>query len=240
MDEARKPTSPEPTSPEPTLWETVKGDFASAGGVKLVGIVLLLAWMAFQWGPGNDIILAPLATTVYDTVDDGSSWGIGVTAVAAAGLVSGGFWALTQAVDAVVVLTGLRMLPGLTARTGRSLRRRGLVTPYAEMRWSTRWILAYATGVSVLGLVDVFATGNQGLRGRRKMIMVSVALAAVTVGAVVSVIATATMVARRYPATADEADTFIRYARNPLVWIGIFGTIFAIDRLRSRRNSPDG
>lgn len=220
-----------------SLWETVKGDFASAGGVKIVGVALLLAWMAFQWGPGNDMILAPLAATVYDTIDDGGSWATGVIAVSAAGLAGGGFWGLTQILDTVIVLTGLRMLPGVTSRMGRSLRRRGLVTAYADMKWSTRWILAYATGVSVIGLADVFATGRQGLRGRRNMIVASVLMAAVSVGVVVAAIASAAMIAKRYPSTADEAETFVRYARNPFVWLAIFGTIFVIEQLRSLRKS---
>ena len=225
---------------EPSLWDTVKGDFASAAGRKLVLVVLLILWMGFQWGPGNDIILAPLAATVFDTVDDTSSWGIGVLAVGAAAVVSTLFWAATQALDAVVVLSGIKLVPGVMERLGRSLRRRGLVTAYADMRWTTRWMLSYATGVSVLGLVDVLATGRAGVRGRRVMLAQSVMLSAGTVGLVVAAVATAPMIAARYPATADEADTFLRYARNPLVWLAIFGGVFLIDRLRDRRSGADG
>lgn len=228
---------------EPTLWETVKSDFASGGGRKVVLVALLFVWMAFQWGPGNDIVLAPLVATVYDSIDDVSSWWVGILGVGAAGLVGGLFWALAQILDTVIVLSGLRLIPGVTARLGRSLQRRELVTPYADMRWTTRWIISYATGVSVLGLVDVFATGRSGLGGRRRMIIESVLLSAGTVLVTVLVIASAPMIAARYPATADEAETFVHYARNPLVWLAIFGGVFVISKLKdwvSEKSSVSG
>lgn len=215
-----------------TLWQTAKADFAAATGVKALLIVALIVWMAFQWGPGNDIIAAPLAANTFDLVDDGETWPTGILAVAAAGFITGTFWALTQALDAVVVLAGLRLVPGITSRLGRYLRDKGWVSAYADMRWSTRWIISYATGPSVLCVVDVFATGEPGIRNRRSIIVVSVLLAAATVGLVVGVLATAAMVASRVPALVDETEVFIRFAKNPLTWIVIFAGVFAIDRIR--------
>jgi hypothetical protein len=193
--------------------------------------VALLAWMGFQWGFGNDVLLPSIAATGFDAIDDGETWTSGFAAAAVAGVAGGGFWALTQTLDAIVVMSGLRLVPGLTQRLSTYLTRKGWVTPYAEMTWSTRWVIAYATGVSVLCLVDVFATGRQGVRDRSVMIATSVALSAGTVGVVVGLVATATMVATRVPATASGAEVFLRWAKNPLTWVAIFAVVFLVGRL---------
>ncbi len=234
-DETTRPAESQPAEslPAESLWQTVRGDFAAATGWKVLAIFGLLAWMAFQWGLGNDILLPSLAASALDAVDDGETWSSGLAAVAAAAVTGGLFWALVQCIDAVVMLSGIRLIPGLTARITAFVQRKGLVTPYAEMRWTTRWIISYATGVSLLCLVDVFATGRPGLRTRRSMIVVSVILSAGTVGLIVALVALAAVVAARIPATEAGAEVFVRFAKNPLTWIVIFVAVYGIGRLLS-------
>lgn len=222
------------SEPDPSLWQTVKADFGAATGWKVLAVFCLLAWMAFQWGFGNDALLPSIAATALDTVDDGASWPSGFAGVAAATAASFVFWALTQMIDAVVMLTGLRLVPRLTERIARFLQAKGWLTSYDQMKWSTRWIIAYATGVSALCLVDLFATGTPGIRHRRQMIVASVLLSAGTVSIVVALVVTAAMVATRIPATGAAADVFIRFARNPLTWIAIFAVVFGVGYLRDR------
>ncbi len=216
------------------VWDTAKGDLRRARGLQAVGVVGLLVWMAFQWGFGNDALLPSIAANAFDLVDDGESWRSGVSGVLAATVASFVFWGGSQLLDAIVMLSGLRLVPGLTDRLSAYLRRRGLVKPFAELRWTTRWALAYATGVSVICLVDVFATGRPGLRHRWRMILVSVWLSAGTVAGVVAMVVTAAMVATRIPSIETEATIFIRVAKNPLTWITLFGVIFLVGYLRRR------
>jgi hypothetical protein len=128
------------------LWQTVKGDFSRATGFTFVGVIALLAWMAFQWGFGNDALLPPIVTATFDRVDDGSTWRGGFAGVGAAMLAGFLFWAATQAFDAVVMLCGLRLIPGITERVSSLLRRKGWVTPYDDMSSSTRWIIRMPPG----------------------------------------------------------------------------------------------
>ena len=218
--------------PAESLWETVKADFSTASGLRVAGVVLLVAWMGFQWGFGNDALLPSIAASAFDAVDDGESWSSGFAAVTAAAAAGFLFWAATQAFDAVLMLSGLRLVPRITDRLAAYLRRKGWVTPYADMKWSTRWAIAYFTGASVVCLVDLFATGESGIRQRRGMIISSTLLSAGSVGGVVALVTGAAMIAKRVPATEPAADVFIRFAKNPLTWIVIFGSIFLIGHLR--------
>lgn len=222
---------------EPT--ETIRGaaraDFAGAPGPKSILILGLLSWMAFQWGFGNDVVLPTVASNVFAWADDGESWSSGVVAVFMAAAAGGGFWAVSQAVDAIVLLTGLKLVPNLTERISVSLTKRNLVKPYAELSWSTRWVVSYATGASVVCLVDAFATGRPGLAGRRRMIAETVVLSAGSITVVTGAVVAAAMIASRVPATEAAAEVFIRFARNPLTWITIFAIVFLVGALRDRR-----
>jgi hypothetical protein len=238
-DNGRHPTSglgPE-SDPVPLL-QVVWADLRAAAGWRLVGVLGVLAWMVFQWGFGNDAILPSVAANAFYLVDDGQTWWRGVLGVLAAAAAGGGFWALTQTIDGLVVVAGLTLVPGISGRLSNYLRGKGWVTPYEEMRWSTRWMISYATGTSVLCLVDVFATGRHGVRHRLGLILTAAGLAAGTVTLVTIAVVTAAMIATRVPATEAGAEVFIRWARNPLTWIAIFATVFVIGRLRSWRRRP--
>ena len=217
-----------------SLWATVKGDFANSGGFKIVAVALVLAWMAFQWGWGNDILLPPIVARAFESVDDGTTWLSAVLATLAgtgAGMI---FWGLTQTIDGVVVLTGLRLLPGITARISRFVGRQGWIKPYDQLTLRTKFLIAYLSGASVLCLADVFATGTQGLNVRRRMLAEAVGLAVAGVGLIILVIGVLTSIGARIPATEGAAEVAVRYAKNPLTWLAIYGTLFGLSALASK------
>lgn len=218
-------------------WGTIRADLSGASGLRLLAAALLLVWLAFQWGIGNESLTAWSSSVVFDSIDDRETWLQGLAAAGLAGFVGFLIWTITQTLDAVLVISGMALIPRSIDRVSRFLRQKGWVTPYSEMKWSTRWILAYATGASAVCLVDVLATGRSGLAGRRRMIVSSVLLSSVTIGAIVFLVGVAAVVAVRVPATADEAETFVRYARNPLTWIVIIGMVFLAGHLWSKLTS---
>lgn len=208
-----------------TLWQTVKGDFSKAGGIGALAVVGVLIWMAFQWGWGNDILLPPIVASAFDLFDDGVTWRSAIGAVGAATLAGSLFWGITQAIDGIVVLSGLQLLPGITQRISTFLRKQGWVKPFDELSFGTKFLIAYVSGASVLCLVDVFATGEPGLRRRGKILAQAVALAVAGVGFVVLIVSAIVAVGARVPASADAAEVVLRYAKNPLTWIVIYGTL---------------
>lgn len=229
--------SPEPT--QESLWQTVKRDFSSAAGARILGVVVLLMWMAFQWGWGNDILLPPIVARAFEAVDNGKTWLNGIAAIGAGTGAGGLFWGITQAVDALIVLSGLRLIPNITERISQFLRRQGWVKPFAELSFGTRFLIAYMSGASILCLVDVFATGQSGFRSRWKMVVQAVALAVAGVAIAVAVVCAAIAVGARVPATEGAADFILRYARNPLTWLVIYGSLVGISALSSRFADSD-
>lgn len=217
-----------------SLWQTVKRDFSTATGARILGVIVLLAWMAFQWGFGNDILLPPIVARAFEAVDDGKTWLSGSAAVAAGVGAGGAFWGLTQAFDAVIVLSGLRLIPNITARISNFLRDKGWVKSFAELSWGTRFLIAYASGASILCLVDVFATGRSGLRSRGRMVVQAVGLAVAGVAIAIAVVSIVIAVGARVPATEGAADFVLRYARNPVTWLVIYGSIVGISALAGR------
>lgn len=219
-----------------SLWQTVKGDFRDVRGVRLLGVFGLLAWMAFQWGWGNDILLPPIVARTFDAIDDGSTWPSAVASTSAGIAAGAAFWGLTQALDGVIVLSGLRLVPGITARISRFLRRQGWVKPFDELSVGTKFLIAYASGASLLCLVDVFATGRAGLLGRGRMLMQAVALAVAGVAIAIAVVLGVTVVGLRVPVTTAAAETIVRYASNPLTWLVIYGSLVGLSLVVSRFN----
>jgi len=219
---------------EESVWQTAKRDFSDAKGLRAIGVVLLLAWMAFQWGWGNDIVLPTIVARAFEAVDDGETWPSAVGSVLAGTGAGSLFWGLTQAFDGIVVLSGLRLVPAVTARLSRFAARKKWFKPVSEIPLGVRFLIAYLSGASVLCLIDVFTTGEPGVRLRRGLLAQSVALAVAGVGSVILVVSSVTAVGLRVPATASAAVVVIRYASNPLTWLVIYGSAVGIPALFRR------
>lgn len=217
-----------------SVWQTAKADFAHATGFRLLGVVALLSWLAFQWGWGNDILLPPIVARTFEAVDDGSTWPsalISTTVGTAAGSL---FWGLTQTLDGIIVLAGLRLVPGISERIARSVKRQGWVKPFADLSLGAKFLIAYASGASMLCLVDVFATGQPGLAGRRWVLAQSVALSVAGVAVSVAAVLSATAVGLRIPATTAAADTIVHYGANPVTWLVIYSSLFGLSLTGSK------
>ncbi len=219
---------------ERSVWQTVRADIRRASGSRLAGVVLVLLWMAFQWGWGNDVLLPTIVGRVFDAIDDGDQWRTGGAAVGAATAAGSLFWAVTQFIDGVVVLTGTRLIPGVTRRISAALGRQGWTKPYADISLPTRIVIAYVSGASALCLLDVFASGREGLRGRKAMLGEAVLLAVASVGAVILIVTVALAVGARIPATEPAASVVVRLVQNPLTWIVLYGGGMAVSAAVSR------
>lgn len=216
------------------LLNDVVADIRSNTGLAAIGVIGIVVWIAFQWGFGNDVLLPTITARVYNALDRPPNWSPGVVSVVASTAAGGVFWAVTQLIDALVVLTGLRLLPRVGRRFSEWLQSKYWVKPVDEMQATTRWAIAYGAGVSVLCLIDALATGQPGVARRKGLIAESIAFSAGTIAAIIAVVATATMAAQRHPALQPTAAFIARYAANPLTWIAIIAAVVGIGSVRGR------
>ena len=232
-------------SEHPSLRLAARADLTAASGLRLLGVVALLLWLAFQWGFGNDALLPTISARAFDAFEDPSvadgvggdkNWDAGVLAALVAGLAGFVFWTVTQLLDAVVVLMGAQLVPNVIERLGNNLRERGWVKEWHELAWLTRWMIAYGAGASAVCLVDALATGRPGVTGRRWMIVSAALLSSVTVGLLVTAVAAAAVIGLRIEAAQPATEVFIRYAKNPFTWLAIFGLIIVVNIVRNRRS----
>ncbi len=217
------------------FWRAIKADFRSASGTQYVALAILVALLIFEWGPGNETVVV---TSIARVVDSQPGVGgiplVGLTGLALVGLI--------QAISGAVALVGFAMFER-TAQAGwtgvQRLRKGEPPADWWQLKVSTRWALAFFVGASAVALVQMVATGKTGFRNHRMVIAQSALLAGVTTGLLSAFIAGTTYVARQFPATEAGANTVIRLASNPLVWIGLFATIGLIGAIRSRFGSDE-
>ncbi len=218
-----------PSASPGRLRAAVSSDFSAAVGLRLLLVVVMLCWLAYQWGFGNDATLPTLVANAVQAIDDSESLRRGLLAVAAGFAVGFLFTLVTQVVDVLIVILGFSQLPATTAWISFNLRKKGWVKPYADMTWTGRWMLAYGVGTSAVLLVDRFARNETSTDNQNRIIVVSTALASISVGLV-----SALVVAVAISATERAGEIVIRVASNPFTWLGLFGTIFLISHWRNR------
>ncbi len=213
---------PDPFCDVRTLWSDLVADLSARPGRATLAGVGIVAWLGFHWGLGNDVALAVISARTYNAVDTVSGVVPGIAAVLAATVVGAAFWAATQILDVMIVLTGLQLVPRVSNRLRATVVQRFSVVPAARMRPTTRLMVAYTMGASALCLLDGLATGDFGIGSRRRLIGHSVALSAGSVGLVLGLITTLTMIGRRVPAWRPAAESFARWAAVPWTWIVLF------------------
>jgi len=72
-------------------------------------------------------VLAPIVARAFDVFNDGGTWASALAAIGSGTLAGGLFWAITQTIDALIVVSSLRLLLGITQRISAFLQRQGWV-----------------------------------------------------------------------------------------------------------------
>ncbi len=214
----------------------VIADFRAATVGQYFALVLMVVVLAFEWGPGNEVVIV---STIAGVMEANPGWeGIPLVALTGFALVGG-----LQLFTGTVGLVGFAMFER-TARAawiGLNRLRKGAETAdWWKLKLSTRWALAFLIGASAVGLIQMVTTGRTGWATHRRVIAQSALLAGLTTGAISATLAGAAFVARQYPATEGGAERLIAIASNPLTWIGLFAAIGVIGAIRSQFSSDEG
>lgn len=205
-------------------------DFRAASVGQYFALVLMVVVLAFEWGPGNEVVIV---STIASVMEANPGWeGIPLVGLTGFALVGG-----IQFFTGTVGLVGFAMFErtAKAAWIGLNRLRNGAETAdWWKLKLSTRWGLAFLIGASAVGLIQMVTTGRTGRAAHHRVIAQSALLAGATTAAISSLLAAAAFIARQYPATEGGAERVISIASNPLTWIGLFATIGLIGAIRSR------
>jgi hypothetical protein len=179
----------------------------------LVGVV---AWIAYEWGPGNETVTPWLLAKVIADTD--SVWVIPLTA-----LVGFGFTAVQQLASGFTALAGFSMFDNTSRAAWNRLRGQSHIAPgeWSSLGWGARSAIVFPLGTTSVALIQIMTTGEVGVRRHRRVVASSALLCAVLVGALGAMAAALALVGRAVPVLEGATNWILRVLGNPLFWIGL-------------------
>lgn len=220
----------------PSLRRSVSADFRGASWGRRLALVGVVAWIVYEWGPGNETVTPWLVLTVLDRANDGP----GVIAVAA--IVGFVFTLVQQLLSGVTALVGFSLFDRTAAAAWRQLSVDGTkqLRGWHETSIAARFAMAFSLGTTAVALVQISTSGVVGVRRHLRAIVESALAVASTVGLLGALAGVLAWVGRSVPALAGATDTIIRVVGNPLLWLGLVVVIVLIDRRNGRKAASAG
>lgn len=209
-------------------------DLRSARPGQIVALLVVVAWLAFEWGPGNEIAVPTILMGLLNRIE-------GVEAL------------LIMPVAGFLLGLGLQLISGLVAAVGFSMLdntahaawvmlRRWRPTAEAKdflaLGWVGRWSLAFFVGTTAVVLVQLFTTGEAAARRHLRAVIISSMLVGATISAIAAAVATAVVLGRRYPGIEPYVDDVVGLLANPLFWIGLLAVVLIGSQLMARFKAP--
>jgi hypothetical protein len=179
----------------------------------LVGVV---AWIAYEWGPGNETVTPWLLAQVIAGTD--SIWVVPLTALAGFG-----FTAAQQLASGFTALAGFSMFDNTARASWDRLRGQSHTAPgeWSSLGWGARSALVFTLGTTSVALIQIMTTGEVGVRRHRRAVASSALLCGALVGALGALGAGVALVGRNVPALEGATNWILRVLGNPLFWLGL-------------------
>ena len=202
-------------------------DLRSATLVQLLALVTVCAWLAFEWGPGNEIAVPTILMSVLNRIAGPEA----ILIMPIAGFAVG--FGL-QLVSGLIAAVGFSMLNHTSKAAWAMLQR---WRPESESRdflslgWPGRWGVAFFIGTTAVVLIQLFTTGEAAASRHVRAVLISASLVGATIGAIALAVATAVVLGRRYPTAEPYVDSTVDLLSNPLFWIGLLASVLIITQL---------
>lgn len=209
MDEAR--------AEQRSLRAAAAADFRAATVRRRVALAGVVAWMAYEWGPGNET----LTPWVVARVIDGQRGPAVIGVTAAAGFV---LTLVQQMVSGTTALAGFSAFPRFAEAAGARVRDQfgTAPAPWGRLDFGARCALAFGLGTTAVALVQIVATKTTGVRVHIGAVARSAVLCALIVAALAATAAGIAQVGRHSARLGGPTDDALQVLANPLVWLGVF------------------
>jgi ABC-type dipeptide/oligopeptide/nickel transport system permease component len=187
------------------------------------------AWLAYEWGPGNESVTAWLLARLLRR-DDSMAMAAATTGIGF------GFAFVQQLASGLTAAAGFGMFQRSAHAAWQRLRVRSSLAPkpWSELRWPTRAAVAFGLGSTAVALTETMVTGRGGVRSHRRVVVQAACTVGVIVATIAAVVGVVAAITRRRPAWRDETNTILDVLANPLFWLALVVVSFIAGRLRSR------
>lgn len=211
--------------------DAIRADWRRASWPRRATLAGVLAWLAYEWGPGNETVTPWLLVRVLGTTPDGAS--VGRTAA-----VGFAFTAAQQLASGLTALAGFSLFGHTAAAAADRLYGAGAPDPlhWRALRWPARAAMVFALGTTAVALVEVVAHGPGSPARHRAVVARAAGLAGVLVAAIGTIGGALFVVGQRNEALRPATSAVLRVMRNPLPWLAL-GVLTMTLELRRRRGA---
>ncbi len=209
-------------------------DVRSARFWQIVALVTVFLWLAFEWGPGNEIAVPTLLMGLLNRIPGPEA----ILIMPIAGFCLG--FGL-QLISGLIASVGFSMLENTALAAWTTLQRwrpDSESKNFLSLGWAARWGVAFFIGTTAVVLIQLFTTGDARASRHTKAVMVSAALVGATIGAIALAISVAVVLGRRFEAIEPFVDSTVNLLANPLFWICVLAVGLGVSQVGAKLRGP--
>lgn len=209
--------------------DAIIDDFRSSAWRSRLALIAVCAWLAYEWGPGNETVTSWALARLVERFD-------GVPAVVAAAVFAFGFTTLQQAASGLTALAGFSLLER-TARAswGRlSSAESRLVGGWSSMGLATRSAIVFGLGTTAVALMQIMTTGTTGVRAHARAVMSSAVLCGLLVMGIGTAAALLVEIGRSVDVLAGPTERLVDVLARPWPWLGLAAALVLL-QIRAAR-----
>jgi hypothetical protein len=209
--------------------DAVVADFRSSAWSSRLALIGVCAWLAYEWGPGNETVTSWALASLVERYD-------GAGAVLAAAVFAFGFTTVQQAASGLTALLGFSLLERTSEASWARLRtaESRLVGGWSSMGLGTRSAIVFGLGTTAVALMQIMTTGTTGVRAHARAVLSSAVLCGLLVMAIGTTAALLVEIGRSIDALAGPTERLVSLLASPWPWLGL-AAVLVLLQIRSAR-----
>jgi MFS family permease len=229
---AAEPKADDPSS----VPRALRRDFAAATGTQWVLLLAAVAWLVYEWGPGNETVTPWILTNLLKDNE-------GFRSVALLMGVGFAFTALQQSLSGLTAVAALSTFRRTAARVWSNVESAGveglgLTRPWAQRSLRERVFIGFALGSTAVAVGEVMLAGSSlDRRSANRAVVSSACYTGAAVAVLAGVVAFLTWLGRSFQRSAETTESIIDFLSAPWPWLVLAVIVLARWVLEVRSSS---